>query len=38
LLDARLLVMPLVGSLPITDERVRGTVTAIERDLAFGRL
>jgi hypothetical protein len=34
LLDASLLMMPLVGFLPITDERVRGTVGAIERDLA----
>ena len=33
LLDASLLMMPLVGFLPITDERVRGTVAAIERDL-----
>jgi GH15 family glucan-1,4-alpha-glucosidase len=32
-LDAALLMMPLVGFLPATDERVRGTVTAIEREL-----
>jgi GH15 family glucan-1,4-alpha-glucosidase len=34
LLDASLLMMPLVGFLPPGDERVRGTVAAIERDLA----
>jgi GH15 family glucan-1,4-alpha-glucosidase len=34
LLDASLLMMPLVGFLPITDERVRGTVLAIERHLS----
>ncbi|MGE4054154.1 MAG: glycoside hydrolase family 15 protein [Vicinamibacterales bacterium] len=33
LLDASLLMMPLVGFLPISDERVRRTVAAIERDL-----
>ena len=33
-LDASLLMMPLVGFLPISDERVRGTVAAIERDLS----
>jgi GH15 family glucan-1,4-alpha-glucosidase len=33
LLDASLLMMPLVGFLPVTDERVRGTIAAIERDL-----
>jgi GH15 family glucan-1,4-alpha-glucosidase len=38
LLDASLLMMPLVGFLPITDERVRGTVKAIERDLAYDGL
>jgi GH15 family glucan-1,4-alpha-glucosidase len=38
LLDASLLMMPLVGFLPITDERVRGTVGAIERDLALDGL
>jgi GH15 family glucan-1,4-alpha-glucosidase len=32
-LDASLLMMPLVGFLPATDERVRGTVSAIEREL-----
>jgi GH15 family glucan-1,4-alpha-glucosidase len=33
LLDASLLMMPLVGFLPATDPRVRGTVLAIERHL-----
>ncbi len=32
-LDASLLLMPLVGFLPASDERVRGTAEAIERDL-----
>jgi len=32
-LDASLLMMPLVGFLPATDPRVRGTVEAIEREL-----
>jgi GH15 family glucan-1,4-alpha-glucosidase len=32
-LDASLLLIPLVGFLPATDPRVRGTVTAIEREL-----
>jgi GH15 family glucan-1,4-alpha-glucosidase len=32
-LDASLLQIPLVGFLPPTDERVRGTVEAIEREL-----
>ncbi|WP_165251802.1 glycoside hydrolase family 15 protein [Paludisphaera soli] len=32
-LDASLLMMPLVGFLPATDPRVRGTVEAIERNL-----
>jgi GH15 family glucan-1,4-alpha-glucosidase len=32
-LDAALLMMPLVGFLPATDERMRGTVDAIHRDL-----
>ena len=32
-LDASLLMMPMVGFLPIEDERVRNTVAAIERDL-----
>ncbi len=35
LLDASLLMMPLVGFLPATDDRVRGTVNAIERELTF---
>jgi GH15 family glucan-1,4-alpha-glucosidase len=34
LLDASLLMIPLVGFLPCDDERVRGTVQAIERHLA----
>jgi GH15 family glucan-1,4-alpha-glucosidase len=33
LLDASLLMMPLIGFLPATDPRVIGTVAAIERDL-----
>jgi GH15 family glucan-1,4-alpha-glucosidase len=32
-LDASLLLMPLVGFLPFTDPRVRGTIEAIEREL-----
>ena len=32
-LDASLLIMPLVGFLPATDPRVRGTIEAIEREL-----
>src|SRR5213075_1166940 len=32
-LDASLLMMPLTGFLPITDERVQGTIEAIEREL-----
>ncbi len=32
-LDAALLLMPQVGFLPISDERVRGTIEAIRRDL-----
>src|SRR5437667_490811 len=32
-LDASLLMMPLTGFLPITDERVRATIEAIEREL-----
>jgi GH15 family glucan-1,4-alpha-glucosidase len=32
-LDASLLMMPMIGFLPIEDERVRNTVAAIERDL-----
>jgi GH15 family glucan-1,4-alpha-glucosidase len=34
LLDASLLMMPLVGFLPASDPRVRGTIEAIERQLA----
>ena len=34
LLDASLLMMPLVGFLPISDERVQQTVTAIEQQLS----
>jgi len=37
-LDAALLMMPLVGFLPATDPRVRGTVAAIERELCEGGL
>jgi GH15 family glucan-1,4-alpha-glucosidase len=33
LLDASLLMIPLVGFLPASDPRVRGTVSAIQRDL-----
>jgi GH15 family glucan-1,4-alpha-glucosidase len=32
-LDAAVLMMPLVGFLPVDDERVRGTVAAIENEL-----
>ena len=32
-LDASLLMMPLVGFLPATDERVRHTIEAVEREL-----
>ena len=32
-LDASLLLMPLVGFLPVEDERVRGTIAAIEKHL-----
>jgi len=32
-LDASLLTMPLTGFLPVTDERVRGTIEAIQREL-----
>jgi GH15 family glucan-1,4-alpha-glucosidase len=32
-LDASILMMPLVGFLPATDDRVRATIEAIERDL-----
>ena len=37
-LDASLLLIPLVGFLPATDERVVGTVAAIQRDLTARRL
>jgi GH15 family glucan-1,4-alpha-glucosidase len=36
LLDASLLMMPLVGFLPVTDARVRGTIEAVERTLTHG--
>ena len=32
-LDASLLTMPLAGFLPVSDERVKGTIEAIEREL-----
>src|SRR5216117_3957245 len=32
-IDASLLTMPLVGFLPVTDKRVKGTIQAIEREL-----
>jgi GH15 family glucan-1,4-alpha-glucosidase len=35
-LDASLLLMPIVGFLPATDRRVRGTIEAIERELMAG--
>lgn len=35
-LDASLLLLALVGFLPPTDERIRGTVTAIEKHLSAG--
>ena len=35
-LDASLLLIPQVGFLPPDDERVRGTVDAVERDLGLG--
>lgn len=34
-LDASLLTLPLVGFLPITDERIRGTIEAIEGELMY---
>ena len=34
-LDAALLMMPLVGFLPATDERMQGTVAAIQRELTI---
>jgi len=35
-LDASLLLLPLVGFLPASDERIRGTVEAVERELLQG--
>jgi GH15 family glucan-1,4-alpha-glucosidase len=35
LLDASLLMMPLVGFLPVSDPRVRGTIEAVERTLTY---
>ena len=35
-LDASLLLMPLVGFLPASDPRIRGTVEAVERELMHG--
>ena len=37
-LDAAVLMMPLVGFLPATDDRMRGTVAAIEREPPAGRV
>ncbi len=37
-LDASLLMIPLVGFLPASDPRVRGTVEAVERELVHGGL
>jgi GH15 family glucan-1,4-alpha-glucosidase len=37
-LDAAALLMPIVGFLPATDERMRSTIEAIERDLTDGGL
>ena len=37
-LDASLLLLPLVGFLPLSDSRMRGTVEAIERNLISGGL
>jgi len=37
-LDASVLLLPLVGFLPATDERMRATVEAIERELGSGGL
>ena len=37
-LDASLLLLPLVGFLPLSDSRMRGTVEAIERNLMSGGL
>jgi GH15 family glucan-1,4-alpha-glucosidase len=38
MLDASLLRLPLVGFLPIDDERIAGTIAAIERELVEDRL
>ena len=35
-LDASLLMMPLVGFLPVTDDRVRNTIETVERELMEG--
>lgn len=37
-LDASTLLLPIVGFLPATDQRIRGTVAAIERDLVHDGL
>jgi GH15 family glucan-1,4-alpha-glucosidase len=37
-LDASLLLLPLVGFLPAEDPRIRGTVTAVQRELSWGGL
>jgi GH15 family glucan-1,4-alpha-glucosidase len=37
-LDASLLLLPLVGFLPASDERIRGTIEAIERELMYDGL
>jgi GH15 family glucan-1,4-alpha-glucosidase len=37
-MDASILMMPLVGFLPIEDERVRNTIAAVERDLTYDGL
>ena len=36
LLDASLLMMPIVGFLPASDPRMKGTIDAVQRDLARG--
>ncbi len=38
ILDASLLLLPLVGFLPVDDARIAGTIAAIERDLMEGGL